>query len=593
MPSSQTAQKNISVFKKLKPYYKHLKKVKWAFTGGVLASILYGASSGLGLPAMAKYVFPIIFNGPENAKDTPQWLLDLIYRFFGENPQQGVLVAALIAMPLAMSFRALGHFISSYLMTYCGLKVSESIRTETFDDIQRKPLAFFQKYKSGDLLARLMGDTEIIKTSVVNVSNDLVKQPATLFFALFYIVNEAIKKDSFFFAFLTALSAPLIIIPIRLIGKRLSKRSRQMAYLNGDLTASITESLQSPLEIRAYNLEDSQVSSFQNKIRSLLRLTLKHARYKLIPTPLIEIVAAICLTAALYLGASKGMTLEYFLALSIALYMAYEPVKKLSKIHGILRSAEAPLERLEKIRSESPAVHQNQPFSPLTEPFQSSIEFSNVSFSYEDGTIALKEINLKIEEGEIVALKGKSGAGKSTFINLIPRFYEASEGSLKISGTDSTQINLNELRDHIGYVPQQPILFNKSVRENILVGKPNATDDEVKQAAKNAFADEFINELSEGYNTILSERGNSLSGGQRQRIAIARAFLKNAPILILDEATSALDSESEEKITTALSKLIKNKTVLMIAHRESSLKSATRHLLFENGKIIADTPHSI
>lgn len=608
MPKSDKSIKDGNVFKRLKPYYVYLFQVKWSFVAGVLGSLLYSISSGLGIPMMAKTVFPIIFNA-EAAVDinqvdqwresAPAWshgllapffnLADTFFGYLTSLPADKLLLACIIAIPGVMMLRSIGAFISGYYINYCGLRVSEGIRLKVFGHIQEMPLAFFHKYKSGDLLARVTTDTEGIKKVVVNVSNDLIRQPATLFFAIVALVVLAVKDPSFGYALLGACIAPVLIFPIRLIGKRISRKAKAVAKQGGELSALLTESIQSPLEIRSYNLQESQQKMLSVRIREILTQTMKQVKYGLLMTPLIEVVAAGSLAYALYVGATKGMDLGSFLGLAAALYMAYEPIKKLGVIHGLLKTVEAPLDRLEAILEEENMVPESGSPVSLPDLFEPRVEITNGHFAYNEGKVALNDLNLLVEPGEIVALVGPSGSGKTTFLNLIPRFYDLNEGVLKVGGINVKNFSKKDLRQKIGLVPQMPTLFNTSVAENIRLGKPSASHEQIVEAAKLAFAHDFIMQMENGYDTIVSERGSSVSGGQRQRLAIARAFLKDAPILLLDEATSALDQESEEKITAALETLMKGKTVFMIAHRESSLKSATRRLIFKSGEMVSDS----
>jgi subfamily B ATP-binding cassette protein MsbA len=277
--------------------------------------------------------------------------------------------------------------------------------------------------------------------------------------------------------------------------------------------------------------------------------------------------------------------------LVIALYMAYTPIKKLGSIHGQLKQLEAPLNRLESVLAEPDTVPEPVDPIPMTHPVRGEIVFKDVCFDYIEGKSVLNGVSVKIQAGESVALVGQSGAGKSSFVNLIPRFFDITSGSIEIDGVDIRKLRLHDLRSQIAYVPQMPMLFNASVADNILVGKAGASEAELIEAAKQANALEFIQSLPEGFDTVLSERGNSLSGGQRQRIAIARAFLKDAPILILDEATSALDNQSDQLIQEALVRLAQDRTTLIIAHRMGTLKDVERRLYFEAGQIAGDGSH--
>ena len=371
-----------SVFQRLKPYYKHLVPVKWHFVGGILASLLYSIASGFGLPMMSKTAFPIIFQDKKEMESVPEWFMSLVEACFGKDPQQGLLIVSIIALPAMMLFRSLGHFISGYLMGYVGLRVSESIRCSIFSHIQTMPMAFFRKYKSGDLLARTTGDANSIKGAVVGLSTDLFKQPMTLIAALGTLTYLAIKEDSFMFAVIAICSAPIVILPIKVIGGKLARRSKELASAGAELTSFTTEALQSPLEIRAYNLQETTLGRFESQIKYMLRLSLKQVKYNLFATPLIEVLAAMSLSFALYIGVSKGMNLGGFMALGIALYMAYEPVKKLGRIHGALKTLEAPLDRIEQIIGEQNTVP--EPKDPIKLPAQiiGDIRFEGVTFSY-------------------------------------------------------------------------------------------------------------------------------------------------------------------------------------------------------------------
>ena len=318
---------------------------------------------------------------------------------------------------------------------------------------------------------------------------------------------------------------------------------------------------------------------------------MKSVRSSLLISPTIEFVSACGIGLSLYLGVQSGMEQGEFFALVIALYMAYSPLKKLGGIHRQLKQLEAPLARLESILGQPDTVPEPLNPAPLPKSLRGEIEFKNVEFDYLPDKPVLHNVSVRIVAGETVALVGKSGAGKSSFVNLIPRFYDVSSGSITIDGTDIKDFRISDLRSQIGYVPQMPMLFNASIADNIRVGREGASEDDILQAARNANALEFIETLPNGFDTILSERGSSLSGGQRQRIAIARAFLKDAPILILDEATSALDNESDRLIQDALERLTKDRTTLIIAHRMGSLKNIKRRLFFSDGKLVGNGGH--
>jgi len=574
--------------KKFLPYYRYLKPVWWKFALGVLFGVLFSVSSGLGLPVMAETVFPVLFGNPEEA---PAWLRVLVETWFGDDIQGGFLILCCLLLPFMMLLRAAGAVGNGYFITYTGIFVVQAIQIDVFKKIQGMPLAFFQRHKTGELIAAIMGYPNQIKQVLVNNSNDLVKQPLTLLSAVGFLVYKSFTSESFFTAVIGVLSIPVIVFPIRQIGRYLAKRSKQLVMMGEALSSSTIESVQSPIEIRAYNLEQQQNQRFMDQLGKIFRISMKSVRSSLIMSPLIEVVAATGLAFALFLGVRSGMEQGEFLALAVALYMAYTPIKKLGKIHGSLKVVEAPLKRLEDILQAEETVPEAENPRALNVSVRGVVTFEDVHFSYAAGKPVLKAINVQIAAGESVGLVGKSGAGKSTFVNLIPRFFDPTQGRILIDGIDAREFSLKDLRSQIGYVPQMPILFNASVIDNIRVGKEDASDVEIVEAAKLANALEFIESLPDGFNTVLSESGNSLSGGQRQRIAIARAFLKDAPILILDEATSALDNTSDQLIQEALRRLSANRTTLIIAHRMGTLRDVERRLYFEDGVIAGDGAH--
>ncbi len=568
------------------PYFRHLRSVKVPFLAGVACGVVYAVASGAGLPLMTKAVFPILFNETTAGTAETDWLRGLLAGI----PRERLLVLACLWIPGVFAIRAAAGYLNACLIQYSGLRVLESIRGDLFVKLQSLPLSFFRRNRSGDLLARVMGDTEVLRTVVTQVSSDLVKQPATLVSALAFLAWLAIRDHSFFIALIALISVPLCVTVIRTAGRRLAARARTLQARSGDLSASLTESLQSALEVRAYNLEERQISAFRKRIRELLSLSMKVVKYRQAISPSIEVVAASGFAAALYLGVRSGMTLDGFLALGMALYMCYEPVKKLGNVHSLLRQGEAAIDRLDFIMSEPDTVPDSANPLPCPRP-ERGIRFEKVSFAYDRETV-LHEIDLDIRVGTVVALVGSSGAGKSTFAGLIPRFHDPSSGRITLDGTDLRDFAKKDLRARIAVVPQNPSLFAGTIAENIRIGRTGASEEEIIAAARKAFADDFIRALPDGYATEVGERGDQLSGGQRQRIAIARAFLRDAPVLILDEATSALDAESEAMVQRALADLVRGRTTFIIAHRFSTISVADRILVFEQGRITADGTHA-
>lgn len=584
-----------SGFSRYRRHFHHLKSARWSLILGLLSGAVYSISSGAGLPLMFKVLLPIFF-GKEN--EAPAIVVKVSKALFGDAYVDRLMLVACIGLPLIFALRGLAAYANRYYINKAGFIMLESLRTEVFERLLTLPLGFYQRHKAADLLGRLMGDTDRLKMVVVNVSSEVIKQPLTLISALGYLAYLSITEHSALFALIAVLSVPLCVLPIRVAAKHLKRRTSQLAEKGSDMGVAAMETLQAPLEIQAYNLQDRQRRRFVDQTRDIFRISLKTVKYQSVVTPLIEVVSVCGFVAALYFGTRGGMDFATFSSLALALYLSYEPVKKLSAVHAMINTGEVSLERLEQVLDAedtvpSPAV--SRPFPPGLP----SIAFQNVSFSYpprvgSTGTPppALDGLHLTIKPGETVALVGRTGAGKSTFISLVPRFYDPQEGNVLIGGVNLRDLDKHDLRARISIVQQTPVLFAMSFADNIRLGRPDATIEQVVAAARRAQIHDFIASLPNGYDTLVGERGSTLSGGQRQRVAIARAFLKDAPILILDEATSALDSESEAFIQRALAELVQGRTTLMIAHRFSSIKHATRILVLDHGQLVGDGDHA-
>ncbi len=574
----------------------HLHAARWQLLGGIAAAFVFAVSTGAGLPIAMKYLLPIFF---QQADKIDPKVVELSRRLLGDDYAASLLTLACVGLPLVFAVRGVAAVLNRYLISQAAFIVLERVRIEVYDRLLNLPLAFYQTNKAGDLQTRLLADTEKIRSVVIGIGGEIVKQPLTLAASVGALVYLCTVERSTLFALIAMLSVPLCILPIRMAAKLLVKRSRQISEKNGQLGAVVVETLQSPLEIQAYNLQTRQRQHFARSIAEIFALNMKSVKYQSVVTPLIEVISVCGFVAALYFGTRNGMTFETFSALALALYMSYEPVKKLSGLHAILKTGEASLERLEYVLDAVdtvPAATHPVPL-PATPPV---LAFEDVCFAYaarpgEEGqppaAPALNHIDLVVKPGETVALVGRSGMGKSTLVALLSRCYDPTSGRVTYAGVDLRDLDKDALRSQVAIVPQNPTLFNDTFAENIRLGRQNATDAEIEAAARRAHIHDFIAAQPNGYATQVGERGNSLSGGQRQRIAIARAFLKDAPILILDEATSALDSESEAAVQDALRELVKGRTTFMIAHRFSSIRHASRILVFEHGRIVADGPH--
>ncbi|MDR2512623.1 MAG: ABC transporter ATP-binding protein/permease [Puniceicoccales bacterium] len=572
------------------PYYAYLRPVVPHFIGAVLCGVVYGITSGFGMPFVMEKVLPVIFGGDgARAEDFvlawPGWIgwSSIVV------PAGRVLLLTVALLPVLFAVRAAAQFFNTYLINHTGMRVLEGVRTDMFLRLQSLHMDYFCKNKTGDLTSRIMVDTNHVRTVVVDASNDLMIQPFTLVGAVIFIVHTSLQTPGMGRFLVALLIVPLAVLPVRHFGKKIAKRTQQMLEQTGNLSSVLMESLQSPREIRAYNLEERECAQFAGMVRKLFRVQMKQVKYDKMLSPLIEFISACSIAVAIYQAAQVNIPLKTAVSLIAALYFAYEPIKKLGNIHTRIKSGGVAVARIEAILHAEAEV--KDPLSPVPlRQVRGEVCFEQVTFSYAESP-ALRDVNLHIRNGEIVALVGPSGAGKSTFANLVPRFYDPQQGIVRVDGLDVRTLRQAELRRAIALVSQEPILFNDTLYNNVLLGRADATREEVFEAAARAGAREFIEAQALGWETLAGERGGQLSGGQRQRIAIARAFLKDAPILILDEATSALDSESESIVQAALEKLARGRTTFIIAHRFSTIRFATRILVFEQGRIVADGTH--
>ncbi len=561
--------------RRFRPYFNYLRAVRGPIAIAIFCGLLYGAASGAGLPLLIKFVFPRIFSPGEDGAPLP--FLHV------------ALVAAYI--PLIFALRALSGYLNGYFTQLAGVRILEALRLDYFRKLQVLPLSFVQGRQTGDLMSRGLADTQQLQFALTLLANDGIKQPATLVSALIAIAWLAFTSQGAGLALVCLAAVPLTVFPIRFVGRKVIKRAAQMQSQLGSVSSHFAENLSAAREVRAFNLEERETSRFAAVCRALIGSQMKMVKYAQALTPAIEVISAIGIAVTLIYAYRSGLQLETFLALLSALYSSYEPVKKLGALNNELKRGTAALDRLEVVLNEPVTIA--DPGQPaLIGRLRGDIAFTGVSFGYKSDVPVLRDVTVDIPAGTVCALVGPSGAGKSTFANLVPRFYEVSSGQVTIDGIDLRALRLADLRRNIAIVSQEAVLFNDTIAANLLLGRQDATRAEVEQAASDAFAHDFILSLPNGYDTVVGERGASLSGGQRQRIALARAFLRNAPILILDEATSALDSDSEAAIQLALKKLMIGKTVLIIAHRFSTIRDASKILVFEQGRIVATGSHA-
>ena len=499
---------------------------------------------------------------------------------------------ALFLVPLAFmgvtALKAGTRLLQNYLMQYAGLRVLEVLRDELYNKIIRLPLKFYEGTQIGMLMSRIVNDVQLIRTSLPALVM-MVRQVVTLASLMCVVFYQNAMLATYAF-----IALPLCFFPFWYFGGRMRKLSREGQARMGEITSLLQEMLSGIRVLKAFGTEQNERQRFDKENRRLLRIALKSSLAGEFSSATMEVVGAVGICIVIWVGGMQVVTGETtpgtFFSFIAALIMMYEPVKKLSSSNLNIQMALAGAERVFGILDDPDLVVESGGTRMVELPFR-ELAFDNVTFTYSDGTRALDKVSFSVKAGERLAIVGPSGAGKTTFVNLIPRFYEQQEGRILLNGCDTREYDLASLRRVVSMVSQDSFLFNVSVAENILYGIKSADENDLVAAAKAAYADGFIRDLPDGYDTVVGERGVKLSGGQKQRLTIARALVKDAPLLILDEATSALDSESEREVQQALENLMQNRTSIVIAHRLSTVIGADRILVMHKGTVIAQGAH--
>jgi len=500
----------------------------------------------------------------------------------------------LYLLPGAIIGLALISGIAGYFeavnMEVIGHRMVANLQSAMYRGIIRADLQFFHDNSVGNLIARFINDANLLRYSMAKALTGLVKDSLLVIFLLAILVVH-----NWSLAFLTIFVFPLALYPIVRIGKRMRKISRNTQVETGDLTTLLDETFQGARHVKAYTMEERESERASEAIERVFSLTRKAARVQAISRPLMETLGGIALACAILYGGllviEGTMTTGELASFMAALLAAYKPMKNIANLNATLQQGLAAAQRVYSVLDLQSHVTDADNARSIGD-VRGEIRFEDVHFRYTDKSKALNGIDLQVDAGMTVALVGPSGAGKSTVLNLIPRFYDVESGRVTIDGQDVRDITLHSLRSNIALVSQEILLFDDTVRANIAYGKPDATDEEIFQAAKDAGAAEFISQFPDGYDTHVGGRGAKLSGGQRQRVAIARAMLKDAPILLLDEATSALDTETERVVQSALSRLKQGRTTVVIAHRLSTIVDADSIFVMEDGRILEAGTHA-
>jgi subfamily B ATP-binding cassette protein MsbA len=506
--------------------------------------------------------------------------------FEQKNSQMLVLIPAVIVAVFA--FKGIAAYGSKYLLSYVGQDVIRRLRNRLYNHIQALPLAFFQREKTGDLMSRITNDVAIISSMFSSAVTGSIRDGFTIIgliaVTFFLIPNLAV---------FTFIIFPIAGYPLFYFGRKIRRVRRGVQEAWADLNAFLHETLTGTKIVKAFSMEDYEKKRFAQKSRRIFRLELKESRVREISSPLMELLGGLGIGFIMWYGGrhviSGTYTFGAFMSFLTAVGLMYQPLKKISRLNNAVQRGMAAIERIYDILERtSDVIETDSPISIRNGAHR--ISFQDVSFKY-DRDLVLKNINLEAETGEIIALVGMSGGGKTSLVNLIPRFYDPSQGAVLIDGTDIRQISIATLRSQIAIVTQEPILFNDTVRRNIAYGRVDASEQQIVAAAKSAYAYEFIRAFPEEFDTSIGELGGRLSGGQKQRICIARALVKDAPILILDEATSSLDSEAEILVQKALGNLMKGRTTFVIAHRLSTIRNADRIIVLVDGRIVEEGRH--
>jgi len=494
----------------------------------------------------------------------------------------------------ATILKGIFDYLGTYLVNYAGFGMITDMRDELYNSILRRSAAFFQKHTTGTLLSTIINDIERIQFAMSSVLAEFLQQLFTLLFTAFVVVLLGGKL-----AWVLVLFLPFIIFSAGRIGRRVRHTTRKGQDKLADIQNILHETITGNRIVKAFSMEAWEASRFRLAAKRLFHANLRSVAASAVSSPLMDIFGAIAIAMLLLLGrgqiAHGAFTAGTFLAFIVAVFKLYDPVRKFALFNNSFQQALGASSEIFRFMDSEDEVREKSGAKPLPR-FADSICFDHVCFSYgENGDGSreiLREINLEVRVGEVVAVVGSSGAGKSTLVHLIPRFFDVTSGRLLIDGHDVRDVTLGSLRSQIGIVTQETVLFNDTVRNNIAYGQPHVAAKDVEAAARMALAHDFIMEMPAGYDTVIGERGLRLSGGERQRIAIARAILKNAPILILDEATSALDNESEALVQSALQNLMAGRTVMVIAHRLSTVRRADRIVVLEAGTIADIGPHN-
>jgi subfamily B ATP-binding cassette protein MsbA len=510
-----------------------------------------------------------------------------IEKIFEQKDMQ-MLVLIPVAIIAVFTIKGVAAYGSGYLLSHVGQNIIRRLRNRLYNHIQDLPLAFFQREKTGDLMSRVTNDVALVSAMFTSAVTQSIRDGFSII-GLIAVTFMLIPKLAVF----TFIVFPVAVYPLVFFGRKIRRVRLGVQEAWAEINAFLHETFTGTKIVKAFGMEAHEKKRFAQKSRRIFRLEMKENKVREMSSPLMEFLGGIGIGFIIWYGGRQVIAGTYsfgaYMSFLTAVGLMYQPLKKISRLNNAIQRGMAAIERIyEILEKKSDLIEAASPVD--IQPGSHRVAFENVSFKY-DRDLVLKNIDLKVETGEIIALVGVSGGGKTSLVNLIPRFYDPTEGRVLIDDVDIRRISIEALRSQIALVTQEPILFNDTVRNNIAYGMWEASEQEIEEAAKAAYAFEFIKSFPDGFNTSIGELGGRLSGGQRQRICIARALLKDAPILILDEATSSLDSESEVLVQKALGNLMKGRTTFVIAHRLSTVGNADRIIVIVDGRIVEEGRH--
>lgn len=517
------------------------------------------------------------------------WIIkDMIDKVLAEK-NMAMLNVISVSIVVVFAIRGFFYYWQSYLVSYIGQRVVVDVREVMFKKFQRMPMAYFDKHQTGETMSYITNDVAAIQAALVDNLIEFFTEAAILVGSIVLMLYIDWKLT-----LLTLITVPMVGYAMKIFGRKIKRSGALIQERIADITALLQESISSIRVVKSFVREDYEIKRFRAENLLNFQAVMKNVQLTSLLTPTVEFLAAVAVTFIVWFGGYEVVQ-GIMSAGSLVAFLTYavnlaNPVKRLSRIYGRMQQAMAAIDRIFSVLDMKETVN-DKPNAVTLPKVEGRVSVENITFSYDDKHNALENVSFEVSPGQMIAFVGPSGAGKSTIANLIPRFYDVNAGAIKIDGYDIRDVTINSLREQIGIVPQETLLFNTTVLENIRYGKLDATDEEVIAAAKAANADNFINELPNGYQTLIGERGLNLSGGQRQRMAIARAMLKNPQILILDEATSALDTESEKIVQAALDELMVGRTSFVIAHRLSTIFAADQIFVIDKGRICEHGTH--